>query len=246
LGSIFPSKKKTTPLLSPLEAYNLWAPTYDRKNSNPLILIEEKILPPYFESLQLQHKTLVDFGCGTGRYLKQLRDQGTRQVVGVDFSRLMLEQVKTNSVENDLFLVNSSVDCLPFNDSIFDIGVSTLVMSYVADLDSTIGEMARVVRSGGSMLIADLHPIQKQMGWKRNFTVTEPAGSQITYEITHHHHTIAAYLQSFEKNQLTVELTAEPVIDASMKNIFERFEMSRAYHKYAGTPILLIFKLRKR
>lgn len=243
--TFFSRNKKTIHSLSPVKAYNLWAPTYDQKNSNPLILIEEKFLSPYLESLDVHDKTVIDFGCGTGRYFKKLTAHGAKRIVGADLSHSMLEQAKNNSEEADVSLVNSSLELLPFRDSQYDVGVSTLVLGYISNLNNAIAEMSRVLQSGGTMLMADLHPVHETLGWKRTFIISESNRPPVVYEIDHHHHTITDYLNAFDKNHLSIELKAEPCIDSSVMDIFEQFGMKRAYRHYTGTPILLIFKLQK-
>src|SRR5690606_22097258 len=57
--------------LSSLAAHALWAETYDR-SPNPLLALEERLLPPLLPDLR--GLTALDAACGAGRWLGRLRN----------------------------------------------------------------------------------------------------------------------------------------------------------------------------
>jgi len=237
--------KKSVRSLNARDAYDLWAPTYDDKSSNPLILIEEKLLAPFFQELDFREKRVIDLGCGTGRYFDQYILSGAEEIVGVDISMSMLEKAKRRFAGASVTLIEASVSQIPFHDAVFDLGISTLTTGYLADLHSAIAEMTRVLRPGGTLFLADLHPKHETLGWKRNFTVQSDDGSPRTYEIDSCTHSIAEYRRALENNNLEITSMAEPVIDSTVADVFEQFEAMQSYRKYFGEPILLTFTARK-
>lgn len=119
---------------------------YLRKRSS---LIAERHPPP---------ARLLDVGCGTGVLAGALSGQGY-DVVGVDPSEGMLDVMRKRfpAVES----VQASGTEMPFEDGSFDIAVSVATMHHIADPEAVrraLGEMARVVRSGGHVLVWDHNP----------------------------------------------------------------------------------------
>jgi malonyl-CoA O-methyltransferase len=82
-----------TPMLSPREAYALWAASYPAHAHNPLMLAEEQamlaLLPPDLNGMHI-----LDAGCGSGRYLIHAASRGASHLVGVDLSQEMLLKAK--------------------------------------------------------------------------------------------------------------------------------------------------------
>lgn len=103
---------------------------------------------------------LLDVGCGTGSLLivaKKLYPQIT--AVGIDIDEKILKIAKNKTIKENLKIefIKTSSNKLPFNDSSFDIVVSSLVFHHLP-LDvkkQTIGEVKRILRKGGQFLLVD-------------------------------------------------------------------------------------------
>ncbi len=97
-------------------------------------------------------KRIVDVGCGPGLYMETLiRDAW---IAGVDSSKAMLRIAKKRG--NGLYLL-ASAEALPFKGEVFDIALSVLSLCFVADHESALREMRRVVRRGGKIVVAVLN-----------------------------------------------------------------------------------------
>ncbi len=95
---------------------------------------------------------VLDVGCGGGLVSEQLARAGA-QVTGIDLSASSIAAARRHAAGNGRFnieyLVGSVFD-LPFAAASFDAVVSSDFLEHVSDrLDDAVGQMARVVRSGG-------------------------------------------------------------------------------------------------
>ena len=95
---------------------------------------------------------VLDLGAGTGKLSAQL-DLGVR-IVGVDLSAPMLAAARER--RSTLSTVQGSAFRLPFREAVFDAAVSAFVLRNLADLQPAFAELARVVRRGGRVALADI------------------------------------------------------------------------------------------
>jgi ubiquinone/menaquinone biosynthesis C-methylase UbiE len=101
------------------------------------------------ESLgSLAGRTVLDLGCGKGRFARRLQAAGA-QVVGLDLSAAMLAGAA------GLDRVRASARRLPFGDGVFDAVVAVEVFEHVDDVDAVIAEARRVLRVGGVLAVID-------------------------------------------------------------------------------------------
>ena len=97
-----------------------------------------------------------DLGCGTGQIAEALAPF-VRGVVGVDESPEMLETARRRLAgQENVELRGGSLEALPLPDLFLDAAVVFLVLHYIADPPAALREIARVLRPGGRLLIADL------------------------------------------------------------------------------------------
>jgi len=103
-----------------------------------------------------------DLGCGTGT-LAQAIAPFVRQVIAVDASLDMLEAAQrrlepTLPVE----LRQGEIEALPIDDDTLDAAVLSLVLHHVPDPVRALAEVARVVKSGGRVLVVDMLPHDRE------------------------------------------------------------------------------------
>ena len=98
----------------------------------------------------------LDLCCGTGLHLQTLTRLGWT-VTGVDISADQLRLAATRADEN-VELVLADASSLPFDDGHFDAVVSMFTHTDVDDFAALIGEASRVLRPGGTIVYAGLHP----------------------------------------------------------------------------------------
>jgi SAM-dependent methyltransferase len=96
---------------------------------------------------------LLDVGCGSGAFTRAL---GTafRQVHGIDVQEPYLAQFRAAVKDDKRFVVsNMSASEMTFPDNHFDTIVTIETLEHVPDLAGAAGEIFRVLRTGGELLI---------------------------------------------------------------------------------------------
>lgn len=113
------------------------------------------VLDTPMEARVLLHKaaTALDVGCGEGRFCRALQKLGT-DCTGIDPTEALLEAAR--HVDPAGKYVSGTAEHLPFHSGSFDLVVSYLSLVDIADLDAAVGEMVRVLRPGGHILVANL------------------------------------------------------------------------------------------
>jgi len=102
--------------------------------------------------------TILDVGCGGGGTVHELAKIATTgKVYGIDFSD---ESVRVSRVTNKQFVQmghveirQSSVSCLPFSDSLFDLVTAVNTHCYWPDLVTDMREILRVLKPGGKLVV---------------------------------------------------------------------------------------------
>ena len=93
-------------------------------------------------------KTVVDFGCGPGRFLDVARRKGAT-VVGIDLSGAV-DAARTNFGDDpDVLIVQGDLLRPPFREGAFDGGFSVGVLHHTPQPEEGLRALARSVRPGG-------------------------------------------------------------------------------------------------
>jgi SAM-dependent methyltransferase len=93
----------------------------------------------------LDGRLALDAGAGTGAVTRALARRGAR-VVPVDLSASMLKAARARPG------AVADVRRLPFAGAAFDLAAAGFVLSHLPDPDTALAELARVTRSGGTVL----------------------------------------------------------------------------------------------
>jgi ubiquinone/menaquinone biosynthesis C-methylase UbiE len=99
-----------------------------------------------------------DLGCGSGRIAATLAPYAGA-VVAVDASPEMLEVARSRLADFDnVQLVQGRIEDLPLASASLDIALVVHLLHHVADPSAALAEVARVLRPGGRLVIADVLP----------------------------------------------------------------------------------------
>ncbi|WP_341991593.1 class I SAM-dependent methyltransferase [Azorhizobium sp. AG788] len=109
----------------------------------------------------------LDVGCGEGRFCRAMQQQGIR-TVGVDPTPALIARARQLDPSGDYRL--GRAEALDAPDASFDLAVCYLSLIDIPDLPAAIAAMHRVLRPGGTLLIANLQSFNTAgdpAGWTR-------------------------------------------------------------------------------
>ena len=118
---------------------------------------------------ELRGRAVLDAGCGDGTLVRALAGRGAT-VTGVDADPAMLAAARARAPE--AAFVQGRVERLGLADASFDVVVAVTVLCFVPDPESAIRELARVLRTGGRLVIGELGrwnawaAIRRVRGWR--------------------------------------------------------------------------------
>ena len=128
---------------------------------------DERLGSLALEKLVPRNLTIADVGCGTGSLTFELA-RFARKVVAVDLSEEMLRRARQlardRKVENVEFR-RGDAEKLPLASASVDTAFSVMVLHFLKDPARAVGELVRVTRPGGSIVLLDLVPHQQE--WMR-------------------------------------------------------------------------------
>ena len=218
-----------------LRQYGLWARDYD-DSANPLLSLEERFLTPLLPCLANQD--VVDVGCGTGRWLFRLANSGARRLTGIDRSPDMLDRAKRKLGRKARIVLGDAIK-LPIASRSTDVVLASFVASYVADLRAFAAEFRRVVRDGGRVYVADVHPqTEVSLHWKRAFRVGK---EQV--RLTTCSRTLTQIISHLNDEGLRVRTLLEPCFGVPELETFRQAGRLDSYYAAADMPAIYILEL---
>ena len=231
-------RARSSRLLGPAEAYDLWSSIYDDQVDNPLVVLDDQLFASLVQSIAWQGKVVLDVGCGTGRHWPKLLEQGPARLVGYDVSAGMLARLRAKYPAAEVHQLSGSTLRETADETCHAV-VSTLVLGYLADCRAALAEWRRVLAPGGDVLITDLHPELARDG-TRTFT----CGSR-NIAIRHHAHSVREVLSAGAEVGLTTVAVEERPVNESVKGIFEARGASGLYAELQGRPFIYGLHLRR-
>lgn len=99
---------------------------------------------------------VIDLGCGAGPVVSALRQRGV-DVIGVDYAEDMLDNARTRLRAmglDDSRLYQGDCRKTGYPAAAFDVVVCLGVISYIEDYAEVLGEIHRVLRPGGTMILS--------------------------------------------------------------------------------------------
>ncbi|MFB4268880.1 class I SAM-dependent methyltransferase [Nonomuraea sp. GTA35] len=189
--------------VDPVEGYRIWSQTYDGPNS--AFDYDEPLVHAIIDGLP--EGVALDAACGTGRFAAALAERG-HHVLGVDSSPEMLARARERVPQGDFRL--GDLCRLPVPDDTADLVVCSLALTHAPALDPVFAQFARVLRPGGHVVIADIHPEGVARGIVPNLRLPDGRPGRVaTY-----HHPIGDYVRAALRAGLRVRRCEEPAMQA--------------------------------
>jgi demethylmenaquinone methyltransferase/2-methoxy-6-polyprenyl-1,4-benzoquinol methylase len=130
------------------------APVYDVMNHVMTAGLDRRWRRLTAESVVRPGDRVLDACCGTGDLAIAGVHAGAGSVVGLDFSPRMIERARRKS--NAVAWVEGDALSLPFEDDTFDAATVGFGIRNVADLAGALGELARVLVTGGRVALLEI------------------------------------------------------------------------------------------
>ncbi len=102
--------------------------------------------------------TCLDAGCGIGAHSMRLAKRGL-QVTAVDFAESVLAGVRANvatqGLDERIHIQSENILALSFADKRFDCVLCWGVLMHISQVETAVAELARVVKPGGFLILAE-------------------------------------------------------------------------------------------
>ncbi len=107
----------------------------------------------------LNGKSIVDLGCGFGWFCRWAREQGAKQVLGLDLSKRMIDVARAKTTDSAIIYKIADLEHLDLPSEAFGFAYSSLVMHYVEDFRKLITTIHRALSPGAMFVFSIEHPI---------------------------------------------------------------------------------------
>jgi ubiquinone/menaquinone biosynthesis C-methylase UbiE len=98
-------------------------------------------------------KTILDLGCGTGRFTEALRARFDANVIGVDPSEKMLARARSKLSGPGIRYEIGRAEAIPLPDNSFDLVFMSMIFHHLEDPLLAARESRRVLRDGGTSFV---------------------------------------------------------------------------------------------
>ncbi len=106
--------------------------------------------------VNVQNKQVIDIGCGGGIYTKELALMGAKNVIGLDFSKEILNAAKENCSDfPNISFIHSDAHHIPYHNETFDIVISRAVIHHLQDIPTFLREASRILKKNGVLILQD-------------------------------------------------------------------------------------------
>lgn len=235
----FSRSRKKPQTEEPSLAYNQWAATYDQQPDNLMLQLDESVFGGFLSDISLAGKTVIDYGCGTGRHWPAMLQQNPAILKGFDVSEGMLAKLQEKIPGASTFLLQDE-KMEGVADASADWIISTLTMAHLEDLSPVFAEWNRVLKPYGEVIITDYHPAVLAKGGQRTFK----AGNKLI-SIQNQVWKLALIRQLAGQLQWTEIRLVEKILDPSLKPFYEKQNALHVYNTYQGLPLIYGIRFKK-
>ena len=203
----------------------------------------------FLELLPPEPADVLDLGCGEGRLPRDLTARG-RRPVGVDAARAMVAAARDLD-PTGRYVVADAAD-LPFRDASFDAVLAFMSLHDVDDLPQAVAEAARVIRPGGWLCAAVVHPLNssgrfESLDPEATFRLDGPYLTERKYvdeggrdgihmRFASYHRPLGSYFRELERQGLVVDRLREVTVDP------RSVEARQDRNRWLGVPLFLHFR----
>ncbi len=187
-------------------------------------------------------RNALDVGCGEGRFCRIMKAEGI-ETVGIDPCAALIEHARARDDSGE-YRLDTAGDC-PLDNGRFDLAVCYLSLIDIPDLPTAIDNIVRMLRPGGSLLVANLTSFNSAAlphGWvsddagKMRFDLdhyAEERAIQCEWQgicIVNYHRPLSTYMGLFLGSGLTLKHFSEPMPSGGDSAKAERYRRAPWFH----------------
>ena len=109
----------------------------------------------------IEDKSVISIGCGSGEDSLYLKNQGAEKSVGVDLIEELITIAKESYPECEFDVMD--MQKLDFPNESFDFAFSSLAIHYIEDWNKVFKEVYRILKPGSNFLFSCCHPVRFSM-----------------------------------------------------------------------------------
>ncbi len=173
--------------------------------------------------------SVLDCGCGEGRFCRMMVRRGAKYVLGLDSCETMIDAARELASRVDEYRLADVQDLSFIEDETFDVAVSYLNQCDLPDFISNTREVFRVLKPSGRFVIANLHPMRSATGgWHKDqegkklhamldhyFDERERHWEIWELDITNFHRSLSTYLNGFLDAGFVITRVLEPSVTST-------------------------------
>ncbi len=200
----------------------------------------------------LHGKSVLDIGCGEGRFSRILTKLGA-DATGVDITEPLIARARNMAVGGEKYVVGDAENLSPFADDSFDMAVSYIVFVDLMDYRASIEAAHRVLKPGGRFVVCNIHPMRSTvpMGWikqgdRKLFYPLDDYWNEGPREFlwwdknfVNMHRTLSSHINSFISAGFTLDGLDEPTPSD------EQLDENPTFDDEFRAPNFIIYRLRK-
>ena len=175
----------------------------------------------------IRGQIILDLACGEGYNTRILARKGAKEVVGVDFSKKLIEFARQEEVKEKLgitYYVTDAADLKGFQGNYFDLVTCFMALQDIENYEKAISEVSRVLKNRGQFVFSIPHPCFEAITLKRKrIRATERYFGAIKhltqwdmkrlakpFKTTTFHRTLTDYFEALHRNKLFMSRLIEP------------------------------------
>ena len=248
------------------ESYNNYAGQWSTKTDSGDNTAREYLEKPAMRARlpDLQGKSVLAIGCGTGEECAYFKELGANKVVGIDISENLINIAQKNYPDIEFYVMD--MEEISLNEK-FDFVYSSLVMHYVESWTKTLQNISSVTNEGALFLFSTHHPVlwgaersrtkderTSLLGYKKSKKnqTCEVVGDYLTTrkinDVWFDNFPISYFHRSLESCVLDILQSSFQIVDfAEPKAIKEVVEKDITFYQIREKiPLFMIFALRKK
>ncbi len=189
----------------------------------------QKLLPDF------KKKRILDLGCGYGWHCKYAADHGAAAVLGTDISQKMIQTAQRINSAAHIEYRCTAMEDLRFPADTFDAVISSLAFHYIRDFKPLVANIAKWLKTGGSLVFSVEHPVFTSYGtqdwyYDENGKILHFPVDNYYYEgqreaiflgekVIKYHRTLTTYLNTLLENGFELQHIIEPQPPAEMMHL---------------------------